>query len=128
MARPAEGQCAGIPVNQRCHRLHFLHTTDLPEDNGVKVGVYRIHYADGQDHEIPIIYGRDVLAWLDDSGATNVPALTPVWQVTKPPGVTRRLFQTTWTNPRSNTQIKTIDFVSAMSKAGPILVAITADP
>ena len=54
-------QCSGIPVNQRCHRLHFLHATDVAEDNGVKVGAYRLHYADGRDHEIPIIYGQDLL-------------------------------------------------------------------
>ncbi len=121
-------QCSGIPVNQRCRRLHFLHATDVAEDNDVKVGAYRMHYADGRDQEIPIIYGQDLLTWLDDSGATNTTKPTPVWQVTKPPGITLRLFRTTWTNPRPDLEIKTLDFISAMSKAGPFLVALTADP
>ena len=121
-------QCSGISVHQRCHRLHFLHATDVAEDNGVKVGAYRLHYADGHDVEIPIIYGQDLLAWLDDSGATSATKPTPVWQITKPPGITLRLFRTTWTNPRPDLEIKTLDFISAMSKAGPFLVALTADP
>jgi WD40 repeat protein len=122
------GQCAGIPVHRSCRLLHFLHAVDEAEDNGVKVGAYRIHYADGQQAELPIIYGQDVLAWIDDSGATNAPRPTPVWQVRKPPGITVRLFKSTWTNPRPEVAISTLDFISTMTRAGPLLVAVTAEP
>jgi hypothetical protein len=47
----------------------------MSEDDGVS-------YSSGPDHEIPIIYGKDVLTWLDESGATNAPTLTPARQVT----------------------------------------------
>ena len=76
----------------------------------------------------PSSTARTSWTWLDDSGATNATKPTPVWQVTKPPGITLRLFRTTWTNPRPDLEIKTLDFISAMSKAGPFLVALTAEP
>ena len=121
-------QRPGIPINQCCHWLHFLQAPDAVADTGAKLGAYTIHYADGQAHEIPIIYGQDVLTWLDDSGATNAPAPKPVWQTNRPPGITLRLFQTTWTNPRPEAQIQSLDVVSAKARSGPLLLAITAEP
>jgi hypothetical protein len=120
--------CLGIPVNQICHRLYFLQAADAPVEAGVKLGAYWIHYTDGQEKELPIIYGQDVLSWLDDSGDTNAPALKPVWQTNRPPGITVRLFRTTWTNPRPGTRIESLDLVAAMAKSGLFLVAITAEP
>jgi hypothetical protein len=38
------------------------------------------------------------------------------------------LFKYTWTNPLPNVAIDTIDFVSAMTRAAPFLVAITCEP
>jgi hypothetical protein len=121
-------KCSGIPINQSCHRLHFLQAADAWADTGAKLGAYRIHYADGRTNEIPIIYGQDVLVWEDECGDASAAALKPVWQATRPPGVTVRLFQTAWTNPRPETRIKSLDFVSALARSGPFLVAITADP
>jgi hypothetical protein len=68
------------------------------------------------------------VAWIDDSDATNPPGPTPVWQARKPPDVTVRLFKTTWTNPRLEAAITILDFVSTMSRSGPFLLALTAEP
>jgi hypothetical protein len=34
----------------------------------------------------------------------------------------------TWENPRPEIEVTTIDFVSAMSRCGPFLIALTAEP
>ena len=52
-----------INVNRRCQRLHFLHASSIAGGkNGTRIGQYVIHYADGQQREIPIIYGRDMIS------------------------------------------------------------------
>jgi hypothetical protein len=38
-----------------------------------------------------------------------------------------RLFKATWRNLRSDVRVKNLDFVSAMTKCAPFLVAITVE-
>ncbi|MCX8107920.1 MAG: hypothetical protein N3G20_03865, partial [Verrucomicrobiae bacterium] len=46
-----------IPVNQRCHRLHFLHAAQGTDPDETEIGAYVVRYADGQMVDIPIVYG-----------------------------------------------------------------------
>jgi hypothetical protein len=44
------------------------------------------------------------------------------------PGPTRlRLYQTCWTNPRPEVEVRTVDFVSAMTGSAPFLIALTVE-
>jgi hypothetical protein len=93
-----------------------------------RIGSYVVHYADGQEADIPIIHGEDML----ESQIINdaVPALkraTVVWTGPTPNGRTMRLFKRTWENPRPTAAIARLDFTSAMTMAGPFLIAVTAD-
>ena len=117
-----------ILVNQSCHRLHFLHATDLPVPEGTPVAAYAIHYADGQQCEVPVLYGRDIQAWLleEDPPAQVQPPIA--WRTNAGGGITLQLCRFTWENSRPDVAIESLDFVSKMTKAAPFLVAITADP
>ncbi len=58
---------AGIRVQQKCQRLHFLHASafgNSDNNDGLhEIGYYVIHFADKKDANIPIIFSRDVRDW-----------------------------------------------------------------
>ena len=94
---------SGLPVRLKCRRLHFLHAADGPEGPATRIGCYRVHYAGGQQDEIPIIYGKDVLAWVLESRAESS-GVVVAWRKDHPNGVTQQLYQSTWENPRPTTE------------------------
>jgi len=127
-------QVKGIDLGQRCSRLHFLHATGWSTTEGTEIGMYVVHYADQQQRVIPIRYGVDLRDWwhgANESTEETGRAIV-VWKGTNPqvtqrgfPGV--RLYLKTWDNPLPDTEITSIDFVSAMTVSAPFLIAITAD-
>jgi WD40 repeat protein len=124
----------GIPINQSCARLHFLHSAIWANDApaGTMVGAYTIHYADGRpEMEVPIMMGTDVLDWWSQP-QENLADLTVAWTgengKSRKTGHTIRLFKTTWNNPFPSVPIKQVDFVAHEARrAKPFLVAITAE-
>ena len=92
--------------------------------------MYRIHYADGQQKEIPIIYGEHLR--MIDLAEDSMEALARNTKVVLV-GETRdkmriRHFQTTWENERPDVMIESLDFISRRAGAAPFLVALTVEP
>jgi hypothetical protein len=125
----------GIKVQQKCKRIHFLHSAgwgSVP-DEGRQIGAYFVHFADNQTRlEIPILYGKNMRNWHFLPGEPSSPDdLTVVWTgenaVSKRAGRSLRLFMTTWTNLIPNAAIESITFHSSMDRAAPFLLAITVD-
>ena len=54
---------AGIKVGARGKRLHILHGTQQQTEPGTELGNYVIHYADGSQEKIPIVYGKNLVDW-----------------------------------------------------------------
>ncbi|HEY5910869.1 MAG TPA: hypothetical protein VJA21_09735 [Verrucomicrobiae bacterium] len=125
----------GIPVRQKCSRIHFLHAAAWghPEDEGKKIGFYAIHFATNQMRlEIPIVYGQSVRDWHEWSGEKPAgPELAVAWKgengVSTRARAKIRLFRTTWNNLVPDIEIESIDFVSSRTNAAPFLVAITTE-
>jgi hypothetical protein len=124
----------GIKIQQKCTRLHFLHSAGFGSvgDEGEQVGSYIVHFATNRmTLEIPIIYGRDVRDWHRLAGEPPSTDLNLAWRGTNAVSADShnyiRLFTTTWVNILPGVEIESIDFVSAMGKAAPFLIAITAD-
>ena len=124
----------GLPVNRKATRLLVLHGTAYTEPAGTPIGAYRLHYADGQQAELPIVYGEDVRDWWcfrpEDTNATTHATLA--WTGENPSikrrtGGFLRLYLRTYENPRPDVEIKTIDFVSTMTKCAPFLIALTVE-
>lgn len=117
-----------IPVRQTCKKLHFLHGSggdNEPDDT--HVASYVIHYSNGLKEEFPIRYGRELRNWIknsDDGGVDN--ARVP-WTGANATRGAIRLFQSTWTNPHDEKEIRSIDFVSKQTLNQPFLIAITAE-
>jgi len=123
----------GLPVHQKCSRLHFLGATGWEEAMGRQVANLVVHYANGQKRFIPLLYGQDVSDWAHD--ATDEPqkaGAQVAWvgenQYGHIDNPLRRLFLITRDNPLPSEDITTLDLESTMSRAAPFFVAITVDP
>ncbi len=124
----------GIPIHQKCTRLHFLNAAawGTLADEGKSVGSYVVHYAANQMQlEIPLVYGHDLRNWHSFANETPSDDLKVAWTGTNETSAAMhrsiRLFTTTWVNVAPAVEIKSIDFVSSMREPAPFLIAITAD-
>jgi WD40 repeat protein/serine/threonine protein kinase len=125
---------SGIAIDRSCLRLHFLHAAvaAVRLTNGTPIGRYVVHYHDGQRLEIPLIIGGNLAHWRSETNGVTGP-LVPAWvqpdesaeEENRQPA---RLFKMTWTNPRPEVVVKTIDIESAHRSAAPFLIALTAEP
>jgi len=94
-----------------------------------RVGTYVVHYTDGHQEEIPIVYGQDVRDWNSDADQrTDLSRAVIAWTAMNDAKHRVRLFLTTWLNPSPDVEVASIDYVSSMAESAPFLVAITADP
>ena len=118
----------GIPVQQKCLRVHFLQSAHNQVAEGVIVGAYVIRYADGQREDVPIRYGRHMRSLLLSKDPGELPDGKVAWTGTHPTEGAIRVFEQTWENPRPQVEIATLDFVSKLTECAPFLIAITAEP
>ena len=123
----------GIKLTRKCRSVHFLHATGWSVPDGTRIGHFRVVYDDGEDREIPIIYGVDVRDWTVPTTKTEpaAPDLVVAWTGKSPTsqslGTTLRLFKSTWENSRPQTRIDTMDYVSARTNCAPFLISITTE-
>jgi hypothetical protein len=121
-----------LPIGRKFARLHVLHGAAWPEQEGAKVGAYVLHYVDGRQLELPILYGEDVRNWWDvDDRGKEASRATLVW-TGQNPAISRangllRLFKRTWDNPRPDVVVESIGFTSTMTKCAPFLIALTLE-
>jgi WD40 repeat protein len=126
-----------ITVGQKFNRLHVLHGSSYSTSEGATIGTYRLRYADGSEHVLDIVYGRDLAYWVGPADAKlsegEAGQAEVAWTGEDPsrePGKeprSLRLFRRTYQNPHPEIEVARIDFDSAMSKCGPFLVAMTVE-
>jgi hypothetical protein len=113
----------GIKIGSAAIQLWFLQTTAFPDGPNRRVGAYVIHYRDGAEETIPLLYGENVAAWTYDR---PIHASQVAWRGGTSDGQPVRLRTIPWTNPHPNKVIDSIDFRSEPgSQASPVLLAIT---
>ena len=123
----------GIPVNRTCRQLHLLHGTVQGLGDPLVVASLVLHYADGTTGKLDIVYGQQIYDWWF-KGSAELPLAgnTKVAWVGQNPEATRggyriRVFKSSFDNPKPDEQIKTIDYVSALTRSGPFLLALTVE-
>lgn len=127
---------AGIPIQRRLQRLHFLHAAgyqskDIPV--GERIGCFRVHFANGRTMEIPLRYNQNTSDWWElEHLPTELPEAVVAWRGANPrsrrEGNTPiRLFKLTWENPLPDVEITTLDFVAEHPRTHPFLIALTAE-
>jgi hypothetical protein len=130
-----------IKVEQQFSKLHILHATGyggLEEGNaghvpdGKLIGLYKLHYEDGAEEGIPIVYGEDVRDWWNWDGSKPVNGGKVAWTGTndaaKRLGLQLRLYLTSWENPNPERKVASIDYISTgKTAAAPFCIAITVE-
>jgi hypothetical protein len=93
-----------------------------------------VHYADDSTEKIPLLYGKNIRGWTSLPSTSTELALTnatDVWKdsnaYSSKSGAHLRLAKFTWKNSKPESEIRSIDLVSAMTDAAPFLMAITTD-
>jgi hypothetical protein len=125
-------QVSAIRVGQRCKKLHFLQAGSETSGSplGTPVGHYIVHYGDGGQLEIPILFGIDLADWSADVGAigakTKTERATVVWTGSNREENAHRLCLMTWQNPHPDVVVESLDAVA--EKCSIHLAAITAEP
>jgi hypothetical protein len=132
----------GIVVDGTFKKLHLLHSTQYGRgkrgdrafvDDGVQIGQYIVHYDDGSNEEIPIIYGEDVRDWFFSEGDKEPSRSKIAWkgdnEFAKKIGSRLRLYVSTWTNPKPDKRVLKIDYVSNKSEtaAAPFCISMSVE-
>lgn len=130
-----------IPILSTCSKINILHGAGNMTTPGMKVARLVLNYEDGSKAQMDIIGGRDVLDWLGpiyntDSGDgryTTSPDTELAWAGTdraferRFPQFSVRLYRTTFINPHPDRVIASVDFVSALRGAAPLLEGLTIE-
>ncbi len=127
-----------IHIGLKCHRLYFLQACQhTPEGFEEKlIGRYVLHYADGGEAELPILNGKDTCDYWQGDTPLPVPktadGAVPVWAGVNPSTQQEGTsflyaYKSTRENPRPDSVLESIDFVSSMEAPGPFLMALTVE-
>jgi len=131
---PAKAE--GIPVDRRIARLYVLQATQWGSPDNVKdgtvVGQYKIHYEDGSEASMPIVFGQDVRDWWNWDQGRPVTQGKVVWTGSSAPAdenrVALRLYLGVWDNPRPQMKVACVDFISTNDTiCAPFCVAMTVE-
>lgn len=128
----------GIKVNCKGDTIYFLHFAAMCPiaawvNDDMSVGEYVIHYANGEERRIPLEYQKNTLDWwvFPEEGHPSDPNAVEVWygscEATRRVGKITRLIKYRWENPLPDVEVETIDLISSVSNAAPLLIAITLE-
>jgi hypothetical protein len=121
-----------IPVRRLFRQIHVLHSVACSGREGSVVAEYRLRYTDGGEQALEVRYGRDLRDWWDSTAPSapgehpQVAWSGPRWAAASTPENVQ-LFKTTYANPRPETEVVHIDFISRMTQSAPLLVAMTVE-
>lgn len=112
-------------------RLHALHGGRWPEQEGTPVASLVLHYVDGSEATLSIVYGEHLRAAnVAEDKKVDCPSGRVVWPSpvpADPRDVQPWLYQTTFTNPRPALEVEGIEYVSKVGRCGPFLVALSVE-
>lgn len=129
-ARDFPKSVEGIPIGRVVGKLHFLNATFLPDAKDTVVATVVVHFADGTKDQIPLRYMRETLNYMVGTDPPP-PEVISGWRGPDPyrPGISKELFIATWTNPRSDVEVTSVDLRSEHGANAAVFVAgMTIDP
>jgi WD40 repeat protein len=126
-------QVTGIVIERAATNLHFLQGAVWDALYGTVIGKYVIHYANGEKREAKIVFGKNVRDWwFPPTQPQTTMEAAVAWQgynsASRDVGMALRIYQYRWKNPLPDEKIARIDFVSALEKPAPFLLALTTEP
>jgi len=134
----ADGEAVrGMQVGRKADSLFFLHTfleqrawkesrrdTDPPV-----VFAYTVHYADGSEETVEVVYGRGVAAWRQPE-PTSLAEAELAWVGALDGDHRAAVYQMQWNNPHPDREIVSVDLTYGPENGkrwgAPVLLGITA--
>lgn len=121
-----------ITVNALAKKIHLFHGTGWKDGNGRVLEKMTVTYTDGSAQEFSIQYGVHVRDWWEfKEEAIKDENSTVAWRGSNPQAgeakAGLRLYKTTFTNPKPDTAIQSIGFVSGGSMSCPFILGITLE-
>lgn len=111
-----------IAVKCKASALLFLHTCLWRDTPKRTIGSYRINYSDGTSETVDLAYGVNIVAFNDQRSLANADR---VWSGRTRDDERVSLVRMQWDNPHPNKQIESVEFTSAKTEAGPVLIAVS---
>ena len=126
---PYPKKVEGIQVDQKLNVLKFLQATTWTDPDGTPVANYIIHYDDGTNVTIPVIYGVHLRDWYQEEANRNLktPEAEIVYRGWASNNFPFGLYQQVWKNPHPEKKIKTIDIVGQNSFSNFFLVGMSGE-
>jgi hexosaminidase len=111
-----------ITLGHKAGRLTFLHCTGWQVEQNKEVAQYIVHFVDGTQEIIPLLYGIHIRAWDDEGMAVRTRI---AWEGRTQVGKRIRLRTLTWQNPHPNKRIDAIEFRAVDPVAAPVLLGLS---
>lgn len=120
-----------IAVGARAECIWLLHTCSIPPTrerslyatrNPGILGHYVVNYADGETATIPLRYLSNIHDWNGQCGPAQA---VGVWEGHTDGGSLVSLGAVQWRNPRPEVAVRSMDFISDLGGARPVLLAVT---
>lgn len=121
-SRSYPSQISGIQVNQEAKGLHLLAGTVQAAPRGATAAILRLHYSEGGEEEIPLVYGEHVSAPSDEAKGSR--------RLFPPPGNDGELYSLHYivvSNPKPTKRIRSMDISSSNAPTHPFLLAVTVE-
>ncbi|MCZ7638684.1 MAG: hypothetical protein M5U12_23075 [Verrucomicrobia bacterium] len=116
-----------LAVQRPVRRIHLLLTAAAGDGTRVVIARLAVRHTDGEISDRPIRQEEDVRDWLSERhGTLGTPE--PAWVGGTHTLRKLRLYRVTWENPRPEVPVETLALRSTLSRAAPILLAITLEP
>lgn len=123
-----------IPLGKAARRLHLLHGGAADLADGTPLAKLVLHYVDGRQHELRLVYGVNVRNWYkggDKRDDVSDPNTRLGWTGDSPRsrrfGSTLRIYHTTFDLPWPEIELQSLDFVSLLSESVSVIPAITLE-
>ncbi len=112
-----------VPVGRRAAVITVLHASPFAASRfGEQVGTYTIHYEDGTEETVPLLYKRNINTWLEEPVSMEQEV---AWSGRTVSGLDVHLSLLRWINPYPLKVIRAIDLASAGTDAAPAVFAVT---
>jgi len=111
-----------LRVSRKARWLLFVHTCAWTDRAGRRVGSYIVRYTDGSSEEIPLVYAENTASWIDQR---SVNGATRIWEGRTKDGERVSIQRLQWENPHPHKTIASVEFTSAKTEAGPVLIALS---
>jgi hypothetical protein len=122
----------GIPVGKKFARLHVLHILSYSTSQESPYARITLRYADGSASSLPMIYGQHARDWhrpkYEYPSTLGDPNSKVVWRGEYTGGRTLRIFKTTFTNPKPDTEVTVIDLLSENASPNATIIAMSIGP